>query len=39
MVWFNNVVEVFTQLNFYRRVAFFILKPRSQQYWNRSDLY
>ena len=25
MVWFNNVVEVFTRPNFYRRVAFFIL--------------
>jgi hypothetical protein len=25
MVWFNNLVEIFTRLNFYRRVAFFIL--------------
>ena len=25
MVWFNNLVEVFTRPNFYRRVAFFIL--------------
>ena len=25
MVWFNNLVEVFTLPNFYRRVAFVIL--------------
>ena len=25
MVWFNNLVEVFTLPDFYRRIAFFIL--------------